>query len=155
MAKTISSIPGAEKFRSIIVIIIVLICITLFLVYTNNLSNQAEIVARNQVEANIRYSLSMMLYDHTIKGQQQALIKFDQGNPFIPLAIYRSLPLNYQGEVEKLAGDAFPGWYFEKDREVAAYVGLDNQKMFYRMRYVKDETTGLGLLELLPVNMEK
>lgn len=144
--KTISSQPGAGRFRSIFVVTIILVCIGVFLDYTSDLSIEAEQLARQKVVIDIEYSLAMMLYDYSIKGRLRDLEKFHQKNPFVPLAIYRTLPLNYHGAVVQVADSAKPGWYFEMTTNMAVYVG--SERFVYSMDYVLDEEEGVGFLKL-------
>lgn len=146
MTKTISSQPGAGRFRSMLVVTIILVCAGLFLDYSSELSLEAELVAKQQVEIDIEHSLAMMLYDYSVKGSLDALKQFHHKNPFVPLAIYRSLPQNYHGVVTRLADTAKRGWYFEVATGSAIYVGAENS--FYSMNYVIDREGGVGFLEL-------
>jgi len=151
MNQTISSIPGAEKFRSIIVIIIILVCIIAFFTYTDKLSRQAEDVARDRVITDIKYALSIMLYDYVIKGRQIELEKFDQENPFMPLAIYKSLPSNYHGVVKSTRNDALSGWYYESERKVTVYIGRQKELVYFKLRYIQPEHAKVGRFEFIQI----
>lgn len=148
MIKSISSQPDAEKFRSIVVVIIVLICISAFLVFTQHLSEKAEAIARDRVVSDIKYSLAMMLYDYTIKGKQHELKAFDRENPFIPLAIYRSLPRNYRGATAEVLAHSDDGWHFELKTKNSIYLTRKGDMSIYVMRYIEDELGGVGSLQL-------
>lgn len=152
MNKNISSLPEAAKFRSTLVIIIILICIVSFLSLTDHLSEKAERVAQKNVISDIQYSLSMMLYDYTIKGKQQQLLKFNLENPFIPLAIYRSLPINYQGVVTVLKSEiSQSGWYFEKQTRRVIYVAFNDERSEYELRFMKSSLDSVGQLQLVEI----
>ena len=125
--KSIESHPGAGVFRSTIVIILILVCIISFFVFTEKLSQQAEEVAKDQVLVEMKQALAMMLYDYAIKGQLMALEKFDRENPFVPLAIYRELPKNYKGAINSERQLKDVGWYFDLNTKVAIYKFSDNQ----------------------------
>ena len=134
MNKEIASQPDAAKFRSIATIILILICIAVFLRYTDQLSEKAEIIARDRVISDIKHSLAMMLYDYTIKGKTEELQKFDEGNPFVPLAIYRGLPVNYQGAKVESPDSPEQGWYFDLSLKQVIYI---NSKSEFEKFYIK------------------
>lgn len=148
MKKSISSLPEASSFRSTLVIIIILICISSFLSFTSHLSNGAQDIARERVLSSIQYSLSMLLYDYTIQGKQQQLQKFDGDNPFVILAIYHAMPNNYRGVVAELKPDSSPGWYFEKNTRYLI-LNMKNQKRYrYILKYQKGGDKVAGYLKL-------
>ena len=136
--KTLASHPGAGIFRSVLVIIIVLFCISLFLFYTQNLSREAELVAQKKVLADIEYSLAMTLYEYTIKGNQRALEHFDGINPFVFVAMYRALPRNYHGTKEFVTEDDAYGWYYQTSKKLAVYLALDKTKYHYRLEFIEE-----------------
>lgn len=141
--KSISSLPEASRFRSTVVIILVLLCVAAFLHYSRQLSARAEEIARQQVVNQIRQSLAMLVYDYAIKSQQEHLPGFDQHNPFIPLAMYSSLPTNYHGEVERVVqSHDLPGWYFERRSRKAIYLSMRGEVFGLRMRYQEDAGKG-------------
>lgn len=149
MSKSISSLPAAAKFRSTLVIIIVLICISVFLTFTRSLSEKAELIARDRVISDIRYSLAMMLYDYTIKGKSHELEKFDMENPFVALAIYRSLPGNYKGVVDKLSSNNSAGWYYENTSKLAVYIGNLEKRKAFMVSYQEGEVDKVGALKFI------
>ncbi|MCP4077962.1 MAG: hypothetical protein GY744_17465 [Gammaproteobacteria bacterium] len=134
MNKEIASQPDATKFRSIATIILVLICIAVFLKYTEHLSAKAGVIARDRVLSDIKYSLAMMLYDYTIKGKTEELQSFDDGNPFVVLAIYRGLPGNYRGAKAEFPENPEPGWYFDLSLKQVVYI---NNKSEFEKFYIK------------------
>ena len=91
----------------------------------------------------------MMLYDYTIKGELAHLKKFDQGNPFIPLAIYSALPANYHGSRFELSEDSADGWYFEIKSKSAIYIMRNGGRQIYTMSYVSRESSSVGSLQLI------
>ncbi len=145
--KTLSSHPGAGVFRSTMVIILILVCITSFFIFTDKLSLQAEEVAKDQVLVEIKQALAMMLYDYAIKGQLLALEKFDRENPFVPLAIYRELPKNYKGAVKSESELVGLGWYFDLNAKMAIYKFSDNQTPLskYVMKFEYDDLDNDGV----------
>lgn len=147
MNKEIASQPDAGKFRSIASIILILICIAVFLRYTDQLSAKAEIIARDRVISDIKHSLAMMLYDYTIKGQKESLRKFDQENPFVPLAIYRSLPANYRGVTVDLRVGETEGWYFVKKSKRLVFISKKGSRQYFLMRYIVENNVGRLKLE--------
>jgi len=146
--KSISSQPEAAKFRSIAAIILVLICISVFFSYTEHLSEKAESIARDRVITDIRYSLAMMLYDYTIQGKQDGLKKFNNENPFIPLAIYRSLPGNYRGVISELSTNIDDGWYFVKSSRTVIYTNFNGDRQMFTLKYYQNEAGAVGQLKL-------
>lgn len=146
MTKQISSLPEAIPFRSVVSTIIVLLCIFSFLYFSNHLSEKAQLIARDQVITEIKYSLAMLLYDFTIEGKQDDLVKYKQANPFIVMGDYRAVPQNYHGEVSELDANARNGWYFEQNARKAVYVSGNNRE-YYFLDYSKEEG-GVGRLIL-------
>ncbi len=133
--KSISSHPGTQTFRSTLVIIFILICIVSFFTYTSSLTRRVEEVAIKQVITEIKAALAMMLYDYTIKGQARDLQKFNHENPFVPLAIYRSMPENFQGTISNDSDMDRKGWYFNLSSRRAIYNFADSSRpnQAYRM----------------------
>ncbi len=146
MSKQISSLPEAIPFRTIVVIIIVLICISSFLYLSNHLSEKAQLIARDQVITDIKYSLAMALYDFTIKGKQDKLVMYKNGNPFDLMRDYSVIPLNYHGETSGLGLDVKDGWYYDYKNQRVVYT-TKGKRQLYVMDYVK-EKNGVGRLEL-------
>jgi len=150
--KTLASHPGAGVFRSVSVIIIALICISLFLFYSRNLSRDAELIAQNRVLSDIEYSLAMALYEYTIKGKQKTLKKFDGINPFVFVAMYRTLPRNYHGTRQYVGEDEAYGWYYQTSKKRAVYLSLDKIKFQYKLEFREEALSngkkGLGRLAM-------
>ena len=145
--KTLSSHPGAAIFRSTIVIILILICIVTFLIFTEKLSQRSEVIAKDQVVVAIKQALAMMLYDYAIKGQLQELDKFDKENPFVPLAIYRGLPENYRGTISDSSEIGDFGWYFDINLREAIYVFSNDRSpsQRYIMNFKFEDQNGDGI----------
>ena len=133
--KNISSQPGAGIHRNNMVIIIVLMCIVTFFAAIENISTKAEKVSHDRVLTDLKYSLSMALYDYTIKGKQVELRKFHHENPFLLLAIYRALPSNYHGAIMSIPGNASPGWYHDLNKNLTIYIYIGGDIAEYRMIY--------------------
>ena len=149
LSESISSIPGATKFRSIGAVIIVVACMAIYLVYIENLAVEADRVARDRVINDIRGSLAMMLYDYSIKGQLKDLVKFDGENPFVILAIYRSLPSNYRGTIESaLENHTQQGWYFDLNDRQVIFVSLDEGIDRYRLVFEYEDRDGDGRFDM-------
>ena len=139
MNKEIASQPDAGKFRSIATIILILICIAVFLRFTDHLSAKAEIIARDRVISDIKYSLAMMLYEYTIKGKAEELQKFDEGNPFVALAIYRSLPVNYRGAKAKIPDSPEKGWYFDLSLKQVIYISSISEVEKFQLKFLYED----------------
>jgi hypothetical protein len=128
------------------------VCIGSFLTVTNGLSDKAEAIAQQRVLTDIKYALSMMLYDYTIQGKQQQLKQFDKENPFVFLAIYRSLPTNYQGVIPSLTPrHDKSGWYFDQKTRWVTYIAMNAERHQYVLEYSALDVDSLGLLQLQPV----
>lgn len=119
--KTLASHPGAGVFRSTLVIIIILLCIISFFTFTARLGQRVEEIAKEQVIIEVKQALAMMLYDFAIKGRLSELSKFNEDNPFVPLAIYRDLPKNYFGTIGSETEIKHSGWYFDIAHRTAVY----------------------------------
>ncbi len=147
--KSTFSNSGAETFRSIVVIIFILICMVSFIVYTSSLTQRVEEVSVKQVVTEMRGALAMMLYDYAIKGQIRDLQKFDQDNPFVPLAIYRSVPENYQGTISDDRDMNRKGWYFNLSSRRAIYNFADSGKsnQEYLMLFEFEDTNSDGIYD--------
>ncbi len=143
-----TSIPGSSLFKSVTSIIIIVICIVLFLNYTQGLTDKAESISRQRVLNQINYSLSMMLYDFTVKGKQQDLKKFDHENPFMVLAIYAGLPDNYYGAFQELPENPEPGWYFVKKYSQAIYIDRAARQYVFMVNYSQANQDEVGQLLL-------
>jgi len=119
--RTIGSHPGGGIFRSMLVIIIILICIGVFFRSTSQINADVERIAAENVVTEMRQALAMMLYDYAVKGRLADLQTFDRKNPFVPLAIYRALPQSYQGAVASSNSISGQGWFFDLAEQVAIY----------------------------------
>jgi len=146
MDKGISSLPEAAKFRSVLVVIIVLTCVTVFFTYIDKLSNRVEEIARESVITDIKYSLSMLLYDLAIKKNLNDIEKFTNQNPFDQLKKYRSLPVNYQGEITTDNRFKAEGWYFDEMETEVVYLAGNGNKIIYKIHFI--EEGGLGRLDI-------
>ncbi len=144
MPRSISSPPGANRFRSLAVLILVLICISVFLGYSQYLTGKAEQVARERVITEIRQAMAMMLYHYAVKGKLGELQKFDRDNPFTLMAAYRPLPLNYHGAIKKQHAEMPAGWYFDLSTRRVLWVGLSRQRQYYELRFGFDDRNSDG-----------
>ncbi len=94
----------------------------------------------------IKHSLAMMLYDYTIQGKLDELKGFDKGNPFVPLAIYRSLPENYHGALSVFPEAPDAGWYFVKQSKKLIFVSLEGHQSSFELIFSKDSEDDVGKL---------
>ncbi len=135
---------------------------TIYLVFIEDLTIKSDQVARERVITEIRGALAMMLYDYAIKGQLHDLARFDGENPFVIVAVYRSLPANYRGTIASVREKHNqPGWYFDMDERLVIFVSLDNHIDRYRLAFEYQDrdgngrfdprTDGVGRLELKQV----
>lgn len=152
MSRKISTIPGAPLFRSVLSIVIILVCILYFLSYTEKLSENVEDIARQRVVIQINNALSMMLYDYTIKGKQFELSRYDGGNPFDVLALYGVVPEIYRGVLTDLPNNPQPGWYYLENLKQVALVTQTGRSSYFAMNYSLPVNESVGQLLFHAVN---
>ncbi len=147
--KHISSQPDAAKFRSIVVVILVLICISLFLVYTNRWERALEDVSVERVINNLNSALSVTTYQYIIKNKQQSLVGLDGENPFVYLAIHSNLPVNYYGTRDSKDNDVNGGWFFVKKDGLLYYRYKDKKRIrAYRVKFYYQDVNETGKFEM-------
>lgn len=134
MVNSISSQPGANRFRSLLVMILVLICIVIFLGYSQYLTQQTDRVARDRVISEVRQALAMMLYDYAVKGKLQQLQRFDRENPFTLMAAYRPVPKAYLGTLVDEPAKLSAGWYYDLSRRQVIWQARDGERQHFVLR---------------------
>ncbi|MBL7004641.1 MAG: hypothetical protein ISR69_11545 [Gammaproteobacteria bacterium] len=153
MEKGISTKPGAIIFRSTSVVAVAIVCIALFLHYSAEISNRSHLISKQTVLTDIKYSLSLMLYDFTIKGIQKELVKFDKENPLVALAIYKKMPNNYVGT--KNQGDEIDQdhvWFFNSESHLLGYKEGDKVE-YWQLQAIKED--GVTYLKLKAALLKK
>ena len=145
---TLSSIPGALLFRSVMVVILVLIMIVIFLSYTSELTQKAAEIERNKVVYELDTVLSYRIYSATINGRLSELTALHQQNPFVVLADENyTVPLTYVGEVKLPVFLQKSGWYFDTSKRVLFY--WENRKITnrYQMQFKFNDSNASGVYE--------
>ncbi len=116
-------------------LILVLICIAVFLGYSQYLTQKADMVARDRVLSEIRQAMAMLLYDYAVQGKLEQLQKLDRENPFTLMAAYRALPKNYKGAVSAPASVLEPGWYFNLATRQVIWRSRDDKQLSYALEF--------------------
>ena len=145
---TLSSIPGALLFRSVMAVILVLIMIVIFLSYTTDLTQKASEIERNKVIYELDMALSFRLYSATIDGTLGELPELNLQNPFVALADENyTVPLTYVGEVKLPVFLQKSGWYFDTSKRVIFY--WENRKITnrYQMQFKFNDSNASGVYE--------
>jgi hypothetical protein len=153
MANNISSIPGANLFRSVLTLLIILICIVSFFIYTEHLTEKANMISKQRVLIDIKYTLAMTLYDYAVQRRLADFPLLDNSNPFELMKNYRSIPENYWGEVFKVDEPDRDGWYFESSSNRVVYYSKKKGKELYVIDYIKEgdnKAGGLQIIEIIP-----
>jgi len=115
---------------------------------TDHLNEKAESLAKERVLIEIKQSLAMTLYDYAVHGWLEKLQNLNKTNPFILLSNYRSVPVNYRGEVILVEDQEKDGWYFEKSSGEVVYISKSKVKQVYVLNYVKLSSNEAGHLQI-------
>jgi hypothetical protein len=143
-----TSIPGAPLFRSISTVIIFLICFTVFLVYSNDISNKVDLIARASVIKEINVALSMRLYRSTIEGTLAELASIHKKNPFqILKSKGYSVPKDYVGQISGKAVPEISGWYYDENQQVIFYWAGDARLFQSQLQFVYRDINDSGHYE--------
>ena len=153
---TLSSIPGALLFRSVMVVILVLIMIVIFLSYTSDLTQKAADIERNKIIYELDTALSYRLYGAAIKGTLSDLPVLNQQNPFVVLADENyTAPPSYVGEVKQAVSLAKSGWYFDTSERVIFYWEASKVSHRYQMQFKFNDLNDSGIYESSVDSIEK
>lgn len=147
MSKTIGSYPGAVRFRSYTVIIIVLTLIGLYFSYTGQWEVRVEMAAKQKTLNEINSALALTLYQMAINRDLASLPKLDSENPFVYLAIYRPIPQNYQGTVRNIHDIKGAGWYYDLYTRFVYYVDQSGYMQRYKMVFEFEDINSSGKFE--------
>ena len=153
---TLSSIPGALLFRSVMVVILVLIMIVIFLSYTSGLTRKAAEIERNKVIYELDTVLSYRLYSAAIKGRLSELTALHQQNPFVVLADENyTVPSAYVGEVNQTDPLQQSGWYFDTSKHMIFYWEASKVTHRYQMQFKFNDLNASGIYESNADSIEK
>jgi hypothetical protein len=143
--KQVTSMPGAGLFRSVTVVIIFSVCVALFLVYSQDISNKTNRIAREKVISEINVALSMLLFQSTITGSLKKLPKLDRKNPFIVLSgkDYQP-PRDYVGQLKVSEMPVAIGWYFDESQQNIFYWDGKSREYQYQLRFKYHDTNRDG-----------
>ena len=120
--KTIGSYPGANKFRLLMIVIIVGALWSFFFNYTDQISIETEKASIRQTKNIINSSMAVVFATYAVGNQLDHLNELNGGNPFIYMAEYNLLPSTYRGEFK--GGDLTDiesGWYYDKSQKKILY----------------------------------
>lgn len=149
MSNDIGSYPGAGKFRSLVGIIIVVILIRLFFVYTDSWEAAVELSAREKTLNEMNSALALTLYQMAIDKSLSKLSSLDKENPFVYLAIYQSLPRNYQGTVNTKFEIDKSGWYYDLETHLVYYLDRFGHVQKYNLKFEFEDRNNSGKFEYL------
>ncbi len=145
--KTLSSHPGAGVFRSVVLIVLVTLFALYFLIKTDELSEQTELVAVQRTVAEINIALSLVVYDLAVNKRLDKLTELENQNPFYYLALSQDLPDNYYGVVRKESDVTKNGWFFCLSDQRVIYHSRVNGNYHYRLKFSYSDNNGSGSFE--------
>ncbi len=105
--------PGANFFRSNVAAILVLVFAVIFFSYISHAEKKIYEVAVERTVNDINASLALVLYQYIIRGETSRLPLLEGENPFVFLAMYKQLPINYRGTVPKDTEMLINSWYYD------------------------------------------
>lgn len=149
MNNTLGSYPGALRFRFVLVIVIMVILIWVFLSHSDNWVAEVESTAQHKTLSEINSALALTLYQMAMDKNLQKLSMLDKGNPFVYLAIYQSLPLNYHGTVSSIKEVKAEGWYFDLATRLVYYRNRSGSLQEYVMVFEYKDSNNTGKYEHL------
>jgi len=130
--KSIGFPPGANNFRLIMIVIMVVAMMAVLLSYTDQISIETEKASIQQTKNIINSTLVVVFANHAVKGQLDRLNEFDGGNPFVQLAKYNLTPNNYRGEIRvENPVELAPGWYYDKLSKRVIYKTYYDDQVYY------------------------
>lgn len=130
--KSISTPPGAYKFRLPIIVTIIVVLMAVFLDYANTISIKTEQASIRQTSNVINSSLAIVFATFVVRGEQHRLNQLNGKNPFNYLSEYNLLPPNYQGEVDLTEkSEIEAGWYYDKQKKAVAFKSNYEDKVYY------------------------
>ena len=130
--KSIGFPPGANNFRLIMIVILVVTMIVVFLRYTDKLSIAIENTSIQQTKNIINSTLAVVFATYAVNGDLGRLNELNGGNPFLQLAQFNLLPTTYQGEIRtENLDDLAPGWYYDKLRMKVIYKTYHDERIIY------------------------
>jgi hypothetical protein len=144
----LTSIPGTSRFRSILALIVLLACFTIFLLYTAEISKKVDKIARERVINEINVALSMRLFQSTIEGRLSELSKIHKKNPFIILnGKDYEVPRDYIGQISSKGVPQISGWYYDKGQENIFYWDGDTRLFQYQLQFQYRDVNNSGRYE--------
>lgn len=131
--------PGAKLLRLDIVVVLVILFIIAFLVYLDRLEEDLRAVAVEKTINEINSALALTLYQHAVEGRLGDLPLLDGENPFVFLAIYKQLPVNYRGSVRTgSTAKVINSWYYNLDARRVIYQAETDVREFAIVFQYKD-----------------
>lgn len=146
--KKATSISGSSVFRSILAVIIFLTCVTIFLTYTDDISNKVDRIARERVINEINVALAMRLFQSTINGTLNQLADIDKMNPFSVLqdSDYK-VPKEYRGELSLDEEPQLLGWYYDTAFGVVFFWDGKMRVLTSQLRFIYSDQNNSGKFE--------
>ena len=131
--------PGAKLLRLNIVVILAILFIATFLVYMDRLEEDTRAVAVEKTINEINSALALTLYRHAVEGRLGDLPLLEGENPFVFLAQYRQLPVNYRGSVRNSTTARITNsWYYNLDARRVTYQAETGVREFALVFQYKD-----------------
>ena len=144
MIPGIGSQPGANKFRSLFVVVLVLVCILTFLRYSSDWQKVAEEAGRDRTLTQLNSALALTLYKLTMQRQLYHLQELERINPFVYLAEYQGLPSNYHGTVTAPEQAEVAGWYFDLSAQQVYFIDNDGARETFAVEFAYEDKDGSG-----------
>ena len=140
--------PDAGRFRSIMVVILALVCMLAFLYYSREWQQIAERTARDRMLTQLNSALALTMYQMTMDRRLVHLPEVERINPFVYLSIYQRLPSNYRGTVKNAQHADQPGWYFDLSSQEVYLVYSEGEMEAFAVQFVYDDSDGSGDFDL-------
>ncbi len=132
--------PGAKLLRFDIVVTLVVLFIIVFLVYMDRLEEGVRAIAVEKTINEINSGLALTLYQHAVEGRLGDLPLLEGENPFVFLAIYKPLPVNYRGSVRGSTPERVTNsWYYNMDTRRVTYQAETGVREFALVFRYKDK----------------
>lgn len=147
--KSIGFPPGSNKFRMLMIVVIVAALWVLFLDYTDRIAVETEKASIQQTKNIINSSLAVVFASYAVKGELDRIDELNNGNPFVHMAEYNLLPNSFRGVVELTDIDNLePGWYFDIVSRKVFYKAFYSNRVYYFAQVLKfRDVNGSGHFE--------
>ncbi len=130
--------PGANFFRSNITAILVLVFAVILFSYISHAEKKIYEVAIDRTVSDINAALALVMYQYIIRGETSRLPLLNGENPFVFLAMYKQLPVNYRGAVRKDTEMLINSWYYDLGLREVIY-RAESGDMRYVLKFYFDD----------------